>query len=170
MGADNDLRSPACPDGIIRARHEAAPRGTPAAEAVRPTDPLGDRAAREDAVAQFELGMRHADGVGMNADPFAAVAWYRKAAEQGHSGAMINLGWMLMDGKGAERDAHEALRWITQAANQGDADAQYLLGWLYAGGRGTETDTTQAIYWYGQAAAQNYADSRKQMEHLQGTR
>ena len=43
-------------------------------------------------------------------DHSEAVAWYRKAAEQGDAGAQNNLGFMYDQGKGVKQDFGEAVR------------------------------------------------------------
>jgi TPR repeat protein len=43
-------------------------------------------------VAQYNLGVTYGEGHGVPQDQAAAVAWYGKAAEQGHAKAQNNLG------------------------------------------------------------------------------
>ena len=52
----------------------------------------------------------------MPQDDAGAVAWYRRAAEQGHVRAHYNLGGMYAEGLGVPPDALEALMWLTIAA------------------------------------------------------
>jgi TPR repeat protein len=49
-----------------------------------------------------------------------AGRWYRAAAEQGHSEAMVNLAVLLANGFGVERDAVEAYAWLARAARMAD--------------------------------------------------
>ena len=53
---------------------------------------LRQRAEQGDAQAQADLGFRHSTGQGVPQDDVQAVAWYRKAADQGYAGAQFNLG------------------------------------------------------------------------------
>ena len=55
-------------------------------------------AAQGVAPAQFNLGVMHDFGQGVDPDPVAAVRWYREAAAQGHGGAQFNLGGMYFEG------------------------------------------------------------------------
>jgi TPR repeat protein len=52
-----------------------------------------------------------------------AVAWWRKAAEQGHAGAQSNLGYMMVSGLGVEQNNDEAIRLFQLAARKGHAEA-----------------------------------------------
>ena len=76
-----------------------------------------------DAEAQYNLGVMHDEGAGMEQDLAAAAGWYRKAAEQGFMDAQTNLGIMYFHGQGVEHDLAEAARWFGQAAGQGDNEA-----------------------------------------------
>jgi len=60
-----------------------------------------------------------------------AAHWFRKAAEQGHTGAQYNLGMMYLEGNGVEQSDAEAVRWYKMASEQGHARAQYNLGAMY---------------------------------------
>src|SRR6516162_9784364 len=65
-----------------------------------------------DASAQYELGARYARGRGVPLNYAAAVALFRKAAEQGHVEAAYNLGVMYADGRGVRQDLAEAVKWL----------------------------------------------------------
>ena len=47
-------------------------------------------------------------GLGVPQDYTQAVAWYRKAAEQGYAGAQFNLGAMYAKGGGVPQDYVES--------------------------------------------------------------
>ena len=51
-------------------------------------------------------------------DAVEAVAWYRKAAEQGHIEALHKLGRMYHQGRGVPQDFVEAHRWYNLAASR----------------------------------------------------
>lgn len=57
--------------------------------------------------------------------------WCRKAAEQGHLGAMFALGTSLLDGDGVEADVEQGLRWLSRASDEGDEHAAFSLALLY---------------------------------------
>ena len=66
------------------------------------------------------------------ADDQQAVAWYRKAANQGLAVAQNNLGVMYMKGQGVPRDAQQAVAWFRKAAEQGLASARINLDAMYS--------------------------------------
>ena len=59
----------------------------------------------------------------MKKDLVSAVAWFRKAAEQGHVHAQLNLGVRCLAAKGVERDEAAAAAWFKEAAEQGHTKA-----------------------------------------------
>ena len=96
-----------------------------------------------------------------------AVAWYRRAAEQGLAGAQFSLGSMYDRGIGVTADHLEAAKWIRLAAEQGYVIAQFALGSMYdiddhVPSNAAETAAqyeraTEAVKWYRRAAQQGYA-------------
>lgn len=102
--------------------------------------------------AQYKVGViydyaQQAGGGGVAENPFEAVKWYRKAAEQGHPRAQRNLGACYEAGRGVIADPVEAARWYRAAAQQGDAFAEYSLGVMYYEGRGVERRLDRAYAW-----------------------
>jgi len=73
-----------------------------------------------DADAQWRLGNRYRNGVGVPEDRAMAAKWYHKAAEQGHADAQQLLAWCYYLGNGVPKDKTEAIKWIRKAAEQGD--------------------------------------------------
>ena len=117
-------------------------------------------AEQGDARAQFNLGLKYANGEGVPKDDREAVLWYRKAAEQGHAGAQLNIGFMYDDGKGVAEDDREAVLWYRKAAEQGNANAQFNLGLMYMLGEGVAEDDREALLWYRRAAEQGHASAQ----------
>lgn len=76
-------------------------------------------AVRGIAAAQFNLGVMHDFGQGLERDPAAAVRWYREAAAQGHGGAQFNLGGLYFEGTGVPQDTLRAYVWFALAATSG---------------------------------------------------
>jgi len=58
-------------------------------------------------------------GQGVPQDTAKALAWYRKAAEQGHANAQYDLGLMYSEGKSVPQDYVGAHMWFSLAAAQG---------------------------------------------------
>jgi len=88
-------------------------------------------AEQGDADAQVGLGVRYANGKGVEQNYEASVKWFTLAAEQGHADAQYSLGVMYTYSMGVEANYEEAVKWYTLAAEQGDADAEYNLGCMY---------------------------------------
>jgi len=71
--------------------------------------------------AQIDLGVMYEAGIrdDSNKDEAEAAVWYRKAAEQGASGAQLMLGRLYLRGAGVPKDVVQAYMWINLAAAQG---------------------------------------------------
>ena len=61
----------------------------------------------------------YGNGQGVAQDYKLALAWYRKAADQGNANAQFNLGCMYEEGQGVAQDYKKALTWYRKAAAQG---------------------------------------------------
>lgn len=106
-----------------------------------------------DAMAQFLLGGFYSRGEGVLQDEEKAVAWWRKAAEQGLASAQNELGVALTDGRGVdEPDPVQAVAWYRRAAAQGLTVAEANLGLMYWNGLGVPQDDRQAIALFEEAA------------------
>ncbi len=81
------------------------------------------KAERNDAAAQFSLGVMYAKGQRIVQDYAEAAKWYRKAAEQGYAPAQCKLGTMYVQGHGVTRDYAEAVKWYRKAGDQGQCAA-----------------------------------------------
>ena len=140
---------------------EPATSRAQAEEKIAPeTKALIETAEKGDAGAQFNLGVRYANGQGVAKDEVEAVKWYRKAADQGDADAQSNLGWMYDNGQGVAKDEVEAVKWYRKAADQGHAFAQYNLGVMYANGQGVAKDAVEAVKWYRKAADQGNTNAQ----------
>ena len=84
---------------------------------------LEAKAQQGDLDAQYELGWRHAIGMGAELDDELALAWLKKAAEGGHALAQNNLGARYYSGDGVETDILTAYLWFYRAAAQNDRKA-----------------------------------------------
>ena len=100
-------------------------------------------AEKGDARAQFDIGFMHAYGWGVRRNPAEAIAWYRKAADQGLQIAQHFLGLAYANGEGVRPDDAEAARWFARAAAQGFAQAQFMLGQMTVDGKGVPKDLVQ---------------------------
>lgn len=138
---------------MFRAEHEfAQDNGWDAVERLRPLAEAGD------AQAQAMMGdMFYRGSANLLKEFRLAAFWYRKAAENGHSGGQRRLADLLEYGEGVDANLSEALKWRTLSATQGDPRGQSALGDMYWLGRGVDRDDEEALKWYRLAAAQNNA-------------
>lgn len=90
------------------------------ARAVREWRPL---AQAGDADAQFNLAQAYKLGRGVTQSFPDAIAWFQRAADQGHIQAEDNLGLILYE-TGRKSDA---LSWLERSAARGEPRAQYVL-------------------------------------------
>ncbi len=75
----------------------------------------------------YKAGLCYSSGSGVKRNDAKAVAWYRKAAEEGYSEAAYRLGLSYRQGLGVEKDEHEALKWFRGSAARGNTQAKELL-------------------------------------------
>ena len=136
-------------------------RGMDAAEALQRYELA---AAQEDADAQFQLGVCHERGIGVQkVDANKAASLFGLAADQGHADAQYKLGVCHATGIGVKVDAHEAARLYGLAAKQGHARAQCNLGVCHATGVGVQdskVDADEAARLFRLAADQGHADAQ----------
>ena len=123
-------------------------------------DALKEKAEKEDATAQFNLGVKYHAGEGVPQDYAEAVKWYRMAAVQGHAPSQSNLGLMYERGDGVPENDVEAVKWFRKAAEQGHVSAQFNVGISYANGKGVLEDDTEAVKWYRKAAEQGHVSAQ----------
>jgi hypothetical protein len=85
------------------------------------------RALSGNATWEAKLGFLYERGLGTPRNPALAVDWYRKAADQGDSGAQTNLGYMLFVGhQGVPQDRIEGYKWLLLGGRQ-SAHARSLM-------------------------------------------
>lgn len=108
---------------------------------------LKEKAEAGDVKAQYTLGWKYKDGIGVSEDDGEAAKWFRMAAEQGHADAQFKLGEMYDYGRGVTENYVEAVKWYRKAAEQGDSRSQYNLGLMYHYGEGVRQDYDKAARW-----------------------
>ena len=89
-----------------------------------------------------------------------AVAYYRKAADQGNADGQFGLGTMLSTGEGVKKDPAEARRWISLAAEQGHKQAINVIAQAHLSGQlgiaEAERQGEGALKWVKLAADNGY--------------
>jgi GAF domain/Sel1 repeat len=106
-----------------------------------------NRAGAGDSTAQYEMGLRFADGDGAPQNYRDAMAWFAKAAANGNDNALWKLGLGYFIGIGVPQDERKAVVWFKRGANGGDIRAQSVLSDLYLIGRGVPRDYVRAYTW-----------------------
>ncbi|MCI5901605.1 MAG: serine/threonine-protein kinase [Blautia sp.] len=137
---------------------------------------LEKSAVKENAQAQFRMGLMYMNGNGVAPDCEKAVEYFEEAASQKHAGALNCLAECYDKGRGVQQDIEkanslygEALRQYEKLAGDGDSDAQYALGNACFYGNGTACNYDQAEVWYEKAAEQGNADAKFMLGQLYST-
>lgn len=128
-------------------------------------DTLFAEAKSGDAFAQNKIG-----NLARGYDNAAALAWYRKSADQGYANAQYNVGLCYYNGFGTAINYTEAAAWYRKSVAQGYDKAQYNLGTMYKSGKGVPQDLVQALSLYRKAAEQGnmHAQSSLGFHYLTG--
>jgi TPR repeat protein len=129
-----------------------------APSAVGPTENLVGQAEAGDAVAQFDLAVRYAEGGAGPRNYELAAQWYEKAAQQGLAVAEYRLGSLYEKGLGVGTDMQRAKDLYQRAAEKGNTRAMHNLGVLAA--EGGKPNYTSAALWFGKAAEYGIRDSQ----------
>ncbi|MDP2356017.1 MAG: hypothetical protein Q8M31_08130 [Beijerinckiaceae bacterium] len=125
-----------------------------------PRDPF-KLAAAGDVHAQYELGVRFAEGRNGPRDQAKAIEWLTKAADQNFPPAQYRLGVVYEKGIGAPRDSERARALYVVAAESGNVKAMHNLGALLAdGGADGKPDYAAAARWFKRAAEHGVRDSQ----------
>lgn len=82
------------------------------------------RAQAGDPVAQFNMGVKYAEGIDVPQNYQEAARWYSAAADQNDAPAQFNLGLLFYQGQGLQQDLPSAYELFSLAAAQGDTRAQ----------------------------------------------
>ncbi len=117
-------------------------------------------AEKGDAAAQYDMGARLAEGLGVARDPAAAIRWFEKAAAQGLAQAQYRLGAIYEKGAGATRDLRKARDYYEKSALLGNIRAMHNLAVIEAEGVEGKPDYAGAAQWFRRAADYGVRDSQ----------
>jgi TPR repeat protein len=90
-----------------------------------------ERAAVDNAMAQFNLGLIYLRGLSVTPNDETAANWLRKAQANGNARANLLLGLLYDTGKGVNHNEEKAVMYYQKAADMGDANAALNLALLY---------------------------------------
>lgn len=131
------------------------------------TDATRIAADNGDPDAQYRVGKNLFFETTLDKDKAAeALTWLTRAAENGHTDAMIHLGRMYRTGIGALQNYDKAADWIRRAADAGDPEGMLELGRLYRDGVGVDSDAVLAYVWFNRAAAALNLDAARERESV----
>ena len=119
----------------------------------RSLDELERLADEGNVVAMDALGVRYANGIGVEPDLAKASELFRQSAEGGYPKGERHFALVLFRGRGVERDLRRAFQLRLAAAEKGDPNAMFDLARAhYQDGVGVEQDSAKAAEWYERAA------------------
>jgi localization factor PodJL len=117
-------------------------------------------ALKGDPTAAYEIGVRFAEGKGIEPNLDEAAKWYDRAAQAGLVPAIFRLGTLYEKGLSVKKDIDIARRYYMQAAERGNAKAMHNLAVLDADGAGKGANYKGAAQWFRKAADRGVADSQ----------
>jgi TPR repeat protein len=119
-------------------------------------------ANNNEAEAQYQIGLMYEGGLGVPKNDSAAVTWFQKAGDQGHTLAEASLGYYYF----SKGDYSLAIKWNKLAAENGNSTAQYNLALMYRDGLGLEKNLGEAINWFNKAAVAGDDDAKAELAKL----
>ena len=119
-------------------------------------------------LAQYVLGDRYFEGVGVEESLPKAVEWWKKAADQGEPNAQFRYGCCLVLGIKGIVDANPecGLDLISEAAIAGDESAQLWLGNAYRDGEFVEKNHELSLTWFRSAAECGNTDAQRALGEI----
>ena len=117
--------------------------------------------------AEYNLGLCHQWGIGVEQDRAAAMQLYRQAAVKGHVSAQVAAADLLLRQNAREASLAEALNWFENAAEKGAPAALFALGRLHERGRGVPIDRERAIAFYKRAKEAGSIEAGTFLERLE---
>ena len=80
------------------------------------------------------MGQVYDHGIGVGQDSAKAAEWYKRAAEQSHTGAQFNIAMMYIAGKGVQQNFVNARKWFivsgARGAEKAKKAAEYIRRYL----------------------------------------
>lgn len=112
-------------------------------DTVEPSVPAG--AANGHLEKELRLAGDYLVGRGVPRDAGLSAYWYRKAADQGDSGAQNQLGFLYSAGLGVGADQEQAVKWFARAMAGGSPTAKLNLAVMYFKGEGVRRDVSAGL-------------------------
>lgn len=140
---------------------QAAPRAV--ADAPVQINELVERAKKNDAEAQFQLGVLGLSGrLGPN-NARPALELLARATDNGHDEARFMLATLLLHGRSVVENKEQALKHYRIAAEKGHAKSQNALAQMLLKGEGGTVDEKAAFTWFQRAADQELPEAQSNL-------
>lgn len=122
---------------------------------------LKERVAQGDVECMRYLGdLYHQGPSGTDENIFAALPYWKMAADHGESDLAVKVGIALMSGNGCEKDEVQGYRYLKQGADGGVAMGQYLVGLCLLDGTGTDVNRMAGEEYLRAAACSNHPQAQ----------
>jgi serine/threonine protein kinase len=130
-------------------------------------DLLGQAADLGESRAMQDLGEMYLEGTVVDKNEKEAEKWFRKAAANGNTSAMLSLGGMYeLGSNGVAQSDTDAADWYRKAADAGNPAAMFNLGRFYEEGIGVRRDPARAKKLYQDAATLGDQEAQKRLDQL----
>jgi localization factor PodJL len=116
--------------------------------------------AASDPAAEYEVGIRYAEGRGLPQSTAEAARWLERAAHAGFAPAQFRLAGLNEKGDGVKKDVQAARKLYLAAAGRGHAKAMHNLAVLFAEGVDGKPDYKAAAQWFQKASNYGVTDSQ----------
>ena len=110
--------------------------------------------------ADYEIGMRYAEGRGVPLNLEEAARWLERAANRDIVPAQYRLGSLYEKGQGVKKNLEKARGLYRSAADRGNAKAMHNLAVLHAEGVDGKPDFKSASQWFRRGAESGVSDSQ----------
>lgn len=105
--------------------------------------------ADKDKLAQFNIGLMHEDGNGVELSIEEAKMWYEKSANKGCKEALFNLASIYYFGKDTGKvNIEESINWYKKAIECGYGEGASAIGIIYEEGYHVEKNLAKAMEYY----------------------
>lgn len=122
---------------------------------------LKELVSNGDVESMKHLGDLYYQGIsGTDENTFAALPYWKMAAEHGDNDMALKVGLCLMAGIGCEEDDVQGFKFLKQSADGGISEAQYRVGLCLLDGLGTNLDHMAGEEYLRAAACSNHPQAQ----------
>ncbi len=115
-------------------------------------------------MSMYHVGEMYRDGTGVERSGQNAIAWFKKAGDQGYMIAWYSIAKIYEEGcEEVEQDWEKALEYYEKAEQRGYAAAPYRFGDMYMDGEMVPKDPKKAIECYKRSSDMGYYPARMKL-------